>query len=89
MALIFIKHTILHLISHVITYKSLNLHFEKNRGLERGLNLEELQKELIGNNVTIRYPKHWTLLDPNNKIKHLSVLEYNGKEIFNEINAYH
>ncbi len=56
-----------------------------NRGLEQGLNLEELQNELIGNNVIIRYPKHWTLLDPNNTIKHLSILEYNGKEIYNEI----
>ncbi len=56
-----------------------------NRGLEQGLNLEELRQELIGNNVTIKYPKHWTLLDPNNTIKHLSILEYNGREIFNEI----
>lgn len=56
-----------------------------NRGLEYGLNLESLQNELIGNVVTIRYPKHWTLLDPNNRIKHLSILEYNGKELFNEI----
>ena len=59
-----------------------------NRGLEHGLNLEELQKELIGNNVIIRYPKHWTLLDPKNRIKHLSILEYNGKEIYNEIEQY-
>lgn len=56
-----------------------------NRGLEQGLDLTKLQKELLGNNVTIRYPKHWTLLDPDNKIKHLSVLEYNGNEIYNEI----
>lgn len=59
-----------------------------NRGLEHGLNLEELQKELIGNNVIIRYPKHWTLLDPNDKVKHLSILEYNGREIYNEIEQY-
>jgi len=56
-----------------------------NRGLEQGLILEDLQQELTGNNITIRYPKHWTLLDPNNKIKHLSILEYNGKDIYNEI----
>ena len=59
-----------------------------NRGLEHGLNLEELQQELTGNHVTIRYPKHWTLLDPNNKVKHLSILEYNGREIYNEIELY-
>lgn len=56
-----------------------------NRGLEQGLVLEELQDMLIGNYVTIRYPKHWTLLDPNNRTKHLSILEYNGKELYNEI----
>jgi len=56
-----------------------------NRGLEQGLDLEELQQELVGNIVTIRYPIHWTILNPNNTSKHLSVLEYKGKEIFNEI----
>lgn len=60
-----------------------------NRGLEQGLDLEELQKELTGNNIIIRYPKHWTLLDPNNKVKHLSILEFNGKEIYNEIELIH
>ena len=60
-----------------------------NRGLEYGLVLEDLQNELIGNKVTIRYPEHWTPLDPNNSIKHLCILEYNGKEIFNEIKLVH
>lgn len=60
-----------------------------NRGLEYGLVLEELQKDLTGNNVTIRYPEHWTLLDPNNTIKHLCILEFNGKELFNEIKMVH
>ena len=60
-----------------------------NRGLEQGLVLEDLQKELIGNRVTIRYPKHWTLLDPKNRTKHLSILEYNGREIYNEIQLVH
>jgi len=56
-----------------------------NRGLEQGLDLEDLQEKLIGNNVVIRYPEHWTLLDPNNRTKHLSILEYNGEELYNEI----
>lgn len=59
-----------------------------NRGLEYGLVLEDLQKELIGNHVTIRYPKHWTPLDPKNRVKHLCVIEYDGKEIFNEIEYF-
>jgi len=60
-----------------------------NRGLEYGLVLEDLQKELTGNMVKIRYPKYWTPLDPNNSIKHLCILEYNGSEIFNEIELVH
>lgn len=60
-----------------------------NRGMEYGLNLEELQNELTGNNVTIKYPEHWTLLDPKNRVKHLCILEYNGKELFNEIKLVH
>ena len=56
-----------------------------NRGLEQGLDLEDLNNWLIGKNVTIRFPKHWTLLDPNNTMKHLSILEHNGTEIYNEI----
>jgi len=60
-----------------------------NRGLEYGLVLEDLQKKLVGKNVTIRYPEHWTLLDPNNTIKHLCILEYDGQVIFDEINLVH
>ncbi len=66
-----------------------NTRYYINRGLEQGLILEELQQKLIGNNVTILYPKHWSLLDPNNTTKHLSVLEYNGEELFNEIKLIH
>lgn len=56
-----------------------------NRGLEQGLDLEDLKEQLMGQNVTIRYPKHWTLLDPDNRVKHLCILEFEGKELYNEI----
>ncbi len=56
-----------------------------NRGLEQGLNLKELKKKLIGNEVVFKYPKHWTPLDWNNKIKHISKIEINGEVIFNEL----
>ncbi|MEM9548058.1 MAG: hypothetical protein AAGA77_18905 [Bacteroidota bacterium] len=60
-----------------------------NRGLEQGLVLKELQKKLIGNTIVIRYPKHWTPLDPNNTTKHLSILEFEGQELYNEIDLIH
>ncbi|MDF1698624.1 MAG: hypothetical protein P1U56_22420 [Saprospiraceae bacterium] len=56
-----------------------------NRGMDYGLNIDSLRNQLMGNDITIRYPKHWTLLDPKGRNKHLSILEFNGKELFNEI----
>ena len=56
-----------------------------NRGLENGLNLKELKEKLMGKEVTIKYPKYWTPLDWDNKIRHLSKLEFEGEVIFNEL----
>ena len=56
-----------------------------NRGLENGLDLKDLQKRLIGQEVTIKYPKYWTPLDWNNTIRHLSKLEFQNEVIFNEL----
>ena len=56
-----------------------------NRGLENGLDLKDLQKRLMGQEVTIKYPKYWTPLDWNNTIRHLSKLEFQNEVIFNEL----
>ena len=56
-----------------------------NRGLENGLDLQELKQNLIGQKVIIKYPRYWTPLDWNNTIKHLSKLEHDGNVIFNEL----
>lgn len=55
-----------------------------NRGLERGLNLAGLKSELVGRQVVIKYPKYWTPLDPQNKIRHIAKIEYDGETIFSE-----
>ncbi len=54
-----------------------------NRGLENGLELDNLQK-LINQEVTIKYPKYWTPLDWNNSIRHLSKLEQAEFVIYTE-----
>ncbi|MET0760681.1 MAG: hypothetical protein ABWZ56_09700 [Flavobacterium sp.] len=41
--------------------------FYINRGLENNFNLETLNKELIGKEVSINYSIGWTPLDPFNK----------------------
>ena len=56
-----------------------------NRGTEQGLNIEDLQARMAGKEITIKYPHHWTPLDPNNKIKHLSKLYFEDEVIFSEV----
>jgi len=58
-----------------------------NRGLENGLELEDLRKKLVGNEVTFKYPEYWTPLDWNNSIRHVSKVEYNDEIIFNELHS--
>ena len=56
-----------------------------NRGLQYGLELDKLKKQLIGRKVVMKYPKYWTPLDWNDRIKHISKLEASGKVLFNEL----
>lgn len=46
--------------------------FYINNGLKDGLEINVLKKNLIGKNIIIEYPKYWTPLDWNDKIKHIS-----------------
>ena len=56
-----------------------------NRGLERGLNLKKLKAEMIGKEITIKYPRYWTPLDPGNSVRHISKIESKGRIVFTEI----
>jgi len=59
--------------------------FYVNRGLQRGLNLTELQSKLTGSEIVLKYPDHWTPLDPGKSIIHISKIEHGGKTVFNEL----
>jgi hypothetical protein len=59
--------------------------FYVNRGLERGLRLLELRARLINKNIIIKYPDHWSLLNFNKGIVHISKIEHEGRTIFTEI----
>ena len=61
--------------------------FYINRGLEIGLELNNLKEKLIGNSILIKYPKYWTPLDWNNSIRHISKVEFKNEIIFNELKA--
>ena len=59
--------------------------FYINRGMENGLELNNLKEKLIGNSIVVKYPKYWTPLDWNDKIKHISKVEFNNEILFNEL----
>ena len=56
-----------------------------NRGLEKGLTLEDLQEELLNREISLHYVKHWSPLDPNNKTRHIAKLEIGEELIYNEM----
>lgn len=68
----------------VFQLKDNSRRFYINRGLEAGLTMEGLKEKLIGNEVTLKYPKYWTPLDWNNQVKHISKVEFKDEVIFNE-----
>ena len=59
--------------------------FYINRGLENGLELNNLKEKLIGNQIVVKYPKYWTPLDWNNSVRHISKVEFNDEIVFNEL----
>lgn len=59
--------------------------FYINRGLENGLEIENLKEKLIGKTIIVKYPDYWTPLDWHNSVRHISKLEHNGEVFFNEL----
>ena len=59
--------------------------FYINRGLENGLELNNLKEKLIGNSIVVKYPKYWTPLDWNNSVRHISKVEFDDEIVFNEL----
>ena len=62
-----------------------NTNYYINRGFEKGLNIDSLKKKLVGNQVVLKYPDYRTLLDKEEKSRHLSKVEFNNEVIFNEL----
>ena len=69
----------------VFKLQGLNKEFYINRGLERGLDLQQLRAGLTNKEIVILYPAYWTPLDPANSTRHISKMEHDGKIVFTEI----
>ncbi|AXT52303.1 hypothetical protein D1818_16180 [Aquimarina sp. BL5] len=69
-----------------ITLENDSHYYYINRGLQYGLTIEELQKELLNKNVTL-YPIHrWTIFTRDKIMGHISKLMIEDRVIFNELN---
>ena len=62
-----------------------NVTYYVNRGIEQGLNIDSLKRKLVGNQVMLKYPDFRSPLGKDNKIRHLSKVEFNNEVIFNEL----
>ena len=58
--------------------------FYINRGLERGLELEGLRRDLLGEQVSLLYPPYWTPLDATGSTRPVSRLECGESVLFDE-----
>ena len=56
-----------------------------NRGLEQGLTLDNLRAQLMNEEIIIKYPRYWTPLDPKNRTRHITKVEFGVEVIFSEI----
>ena len=68
-----------------IRLKDDNRRYYVNRGLDAGLNVNDLKNKLVKNKVVLKYPKYWTPLDWNNKIRHISKVEFGNEVLYNEL----
>jgi hypothetical protein len=57
-----------------------------NRGLERGLELEQLKEQISNNTVTLIYIKHWSPLNPMNRTRHIAKLMSRETILYSELN---
>jgi len=58
--------------------------FYINRGQEKNLNVDSLKTKLLHQTIDLYYAKHWTPLDPKNRIKHITRIEHKGEILFTE-----
>lgn len=54
-----------------------------NRGLEKGLDLNKLRHQLVGQDITILYPPHWSLI--RLPAYHAAKVTWQGKTLYSHL----
>ncbi|MBD0254564.1 MAG: hypothetical protein ICV83_02495 [Cytophagales bacterium] len=55
-----------------------------NRGLERGLTLEEM-KRMEGKEISLYFVEHWTPFDAMHQVRHVAKVEVGERIVYDEI----
>lgn len=59
-----------------------------NRGAEQGLSVDDLKTTLLGQQVTFRMPRYWSILTMLSGSNHIAQVEYQGELIYDEMTTY-
>jgi hypothetical protein len=68
----------------LVTFSGDNDYYYINRGLENGIRLEVLSKQLVDKTAKVYYIKHWSLLNFNSKTRHIARIEVGEQLVYNE-----
>lgn len=68
----------------VIVLANDNAYYYINRGLDRGVKLDALAKQLVDKTVTVYYIKHWSILNFSGKTRHVARIVVNDEVAYNE-----
>ncbi|MBC8755539.1 hypothetical protein H2O64_12755 [Kordia sp. YSTF-M3] len=55
-----------------------------NRGLEKGVNLEQLSSKVLNKTVTLYCPNRWTIVSPDGIVPHISKMEKGTTVVYSE-----
>ena len=62
-----------------------DVYYYINRGLERGLTIEDLSQKTVGKKVAISYVQHFSSLNLKNQSRHVAKLSVGQEVLFSEM----
>jgi len=58
--------------------------FYINRGFEKGFELQALQTDLVGEEITLLYPDYFAILNPDGSSRHVTELRVGNEVLYTE-----